>query len=634
MMTHSTRLTACAVLCTALLATACSESFQPGSNNNGTTPPIDRTERSPLKPFDSEEEFSAYMSALANEAQEREAQYDDESANNVAEDSGEAAAPPGNEEITNNQEAGVDEGGIVKNIGDYLVVLRRGRLYAVEVGDDALPTQVDDLRVAPDDALNDNVWYDEMLVTGDQIYVIGYRYSVEYSDPASSNGAKERTGATEVSSFSLDTATGELTRGETIFMESNDYFSSGNYASRMVDGELIFYMPSSALQWRDGTYRAHIPSLLANRGAGDVERIGPMFEWRDVTRPMVAPRSPVFHTVVRCALPSSLDMKCSSETILGEWSRTFYVSPEDIYIWSADVVYAMPLASTGRIAAHATEGWPIDQFSFKALDGTLYVAVSEHGEREDDSYGATLKMLALDRADFDNTGTQALDASNTTLLWEGEDLNTWGVRQRHIGDHYVMHIEEYGQRDTTDSLLVHHRVHDTTEFLPLGGYVSRIESLGSLGAMVAEQRGSDLVLYTLSLGATPTVEHEMVLQGLAEGESRSHGFFFKPAAQGGRFGLPVLGNSGGQHWWGSGVSNIAFFDVDAIGTMSMTGTVSSSPNAEGMCETSCVDWYGNTRPIFLGDRVFALMGSEIVEIDFDGVGGLSEHARILLTITN
>jgi hypothetical protein len=31
------------------------------------------------------------------------------------------------------------------------------------------------------------------------------------------------------------------------------------------------------------------------------------------------------------------------------------------------------------------------------------------------------------------------------------------------------------------------------------------------------------------------------------------------------------------------------------------------------CQASCVDWYGNARPIFLGDRVFALMGYELVE---------------------
>jgi hypothetical protein len=31
------------------------------------------------------------------------------------------------------------------------------------------------------------------------------------------------------------------------------------------------------------------------------------------------------------------------------------------------------------------------------------------------------------------------------------------------------------------------------------------------------------------------------------------------------------------------------------------------------CRASCVDWYGNSRPLFVGGRVFALMGYEIVE---------------------
>ena len=31
------------------------------------------------------------------------------------------------------------------------------------------------------------------------------------------------------------------------------------------------------------------------------------------------------------------------------------------------------------------------------------------------------------------------------------------------------------------------------------------------------------------------------------------------------------------------------------------------------CQASCVDWYGNARPIFIGERVYALMGYELVE---------------------
>jgi hypothetical protein len=36
------------------------------------------------------------------------------------------------------------------------------------------------------------------------------------------------------------------------------------------------------------------------------------------------------------------------------------------------------------------------------------------------------------------------------------------------------------------------------------------------------------------------------------------------------------------------------------------------------CQASCVDWYGNARPIFVGGRVLALMGYEIVEGNVQG----------------
>ena len=31
------------------------------------------------------------------------------------------------------------------------------------------------------------------------------------------------------------------------------------------------------------------------------------------------------------------------------------------------------------------------------------------------------------------------------------------------------------------------------------------------------------------------------------------------------------------------------------------------------CEVSCIDWYGNSRPIFTDGRIFALTGAELVE---------------------
>jgi hypothetical protein len=45
------------------------------------------------------------------------------------------------------------------------------------------------------------------------------------------------------------------------------------------------------------------------------------------------------------------------------------------------------------------------------------------------------------------------------------------------------------------------------------------------------------------------------------------------------------------------------------------------------CKASCVDWYGNARPIFLRGRTFALMGYEIVEGEL-GYDSITETRRI------
>jgi hypothetical protein len=37
--------------------------------------------------------------------------------------------------------------------------------------------------------------------------------------------------------------------------------------------------------------------------------------------------------------------------------------------------------------------------------------------------------------------------------------------------------------------------------------------------------------------------------------------------------------------------------------------------ADDECRASCVDWYGNARPLFLRGHVFALLGYELVEDD-------------------
>jgi hypothetical protein len=50
-----------------------------------------------------------------------------------------------------------------------------------------------------------------------------------------------------------------------------------------------------------------------------------------------------------------------------------------------------------------------------------------------------------------------------------------------------------------------------------------------------------------------------------------------------------------------------------LGTLSSRGA-----EINDACVASCVDWYGNTRPIFYRNRIFALLGYELVEGRIDG----------------
>jgi hypothetical protein len=54
------------------------------------------------------------------------------------------------------------------------------------------------------------------------------------------------------------------------------------------------------------------------------------------------------------------------------------------------------------------------------------------------------------------------------------------------------------------------------------------------------------------------------------------------------------------------------------------------PSGTYRCEVSCTEWYGSARPIFSRGRVFALMGTELVEGRLDG-GRIAELGRLDLT---
>ncbi|HVQ23804.1 MAG TPA: hypothetical protein VMV01_01430, partial [Planctomycetota bacterium] len=110
-----------------------------------------------------------------------------------------------------------------------------------------------------------------------------------------------------------------------------------------------------------------------------------------------------------------------------------------------------------------------------------------------------------------------------------------------------------------------------------------------------------------------------VQPGARQGERRTHGFFFHATGDdGGVLGLPVLGPAAQPHHGvyaqAQGSASVVFLRQRDL-SFSALGELRAQPGSarDDACKASCVDWYGNARPIFLGDRVFALMGYELVE---------------------
>lgn len=522
--------------------------------------------------------------------------------------------------ITNTQEVGVDEGGIVKVRGDILVILRRGRLFTVSTADGAL-RPVASINAYPPgvDARAD--WYDEMLISGDQIIVIGFSYG---------------RGGTEINRFTLG-ADGSLAFRDAYHLRSNDYYSSRNYASRLIGHELIFYTPLY-LEWEHEPLEA-LPGLRRWTGEAD----GAFRRITGGQRVYVAPRASrpddealeTLHTVTRCDL-STPTLTCEATGVLGQDSRTFYVSPEAVYLWtSADAwsrprrpsessLFRIPLDGR-RPQAVLTHGNPIDQFSFREdrRRGRLDVLVVSEGGgdamwRPEFAEGRPA-LLSVPLNAF-GAGTWAAPRRAYRILEAVPDGGR--MLNRFIGDTllYSGTVWKDESDRPTGRLFAVDLNSDAVVRFNFEGAVSRIESLGG-DALAVVERAKSLDFNALALaGPHARIISRYALRDAAEAEGRSHAFFYSPDPASpdgatGLLGLPAMRTLRNTNHAGIGVAADMIFLARRDRQLSPLGELVSRPEnaVDDGCMASCVDWYGDARPIFLRGRVFALLGYEMVE---------------------
>lgn len=513
--------------------------------------------------------------------------------------------------ITNVQTVGVDEGDIVKRSGDYLLVLRRGRLFSVRIGGDRLePVASIDAygpRIDPSDA-----WYDEMLVSDDTVVVIGYSYA---------------RGGTEVGIFRLD-GLGGLHYRDTYQLRSHDYYSSRNYASRLIGKTLVFYAPLSLSDHR-GDVATQLPALRRWHAAAtpaDFRRILPADRLYRSPAPIPDYQEPTVHAVTRCDLSAAV-IDCQATATLGMEGRVFYVSEQAVYIWTSPweidndapdgaVVYRLPLDG-GRPQAVRASGSPIDQMSLLEADGRLNVLVGSEADGEGmwraNSKAGELALAQIPLSLFGNGHDRVPRHAYRTL--PGPDLDDYDLHNRYVGPWLLYGAGESWRSNGPDITPLHAvRIDrlDAARTLHVGHQVDRIDALGAHGIAVGK-RGDDLVFSAVRLDDRAAVTSQYVQPDAEQGDDRTHGFFYRPSADDeGMLGLPVVRYA--EDGEDSDAASVIYLRNRALRLRGM-GSLDSRParHMDDACKASCVDWYGDARPIFIGERVFALLGYELVE---------------------
>jgi Beta propeller domain len=583
--------------------------------------------RATLKPFASEREFDELLVRWRESARtsvERRRQdalgslamnMAPAAAKSAADSSAGAAA----ESITNVQTAGVDEGGIVKRVGDHLVILRRGRLFTVRVSDsggDALKPIAMRNAYAPGSDPQ-GAWYDELLIHERTVVVVGYSYA---------------RGGTEIGLFELGDD-GSLTYRATHHLKSHDYYSSRNYASRLVGSKLVFYTPSQINagslqpeqfmpQWRrwnattPDNWQRILPATRIYRSDDDID-------------PMTG--GAALHTVTSCDLARPAQMRCESSAVLAPPGRVFYVSAGSVYVWTTEWQRRPSAAPTARSAVFRlpldgaapsmlkTTGAPIDQLSFLEDDGGHLNVLLRAQSRGESMWSAERGAgeLALMRVPLSSFG-DASDSAPRSAYRPLPSLQGGALQNRFVGDWLLYGTPAGSAGDHAVALRFAARGDDSNQAqtLTLGHGVERIEALGR-DAVLIGNAGRDLHFTSLGLSDNEArVANSHVQRDAVQGETRTHGFFYRATAQDeGVIGLPVIGASRAARGQRGESASVLFLRNRAL-RLAPLGELKSSANGstrDDQCQASCVDWYGNARPIFLGERVFALLGYELIE---------------------
>lgn len=640
------------ILLTTLLFVGCSHYKKPE---------LSRYASKKLTNFASEKEFNNYLKYAHKLNQYRNKRYEEayknEDNQKVVITGSRISNTPAS--ITNNQVAGVDEGDIIKLAGDYLIVLRRGKLFSILLknGNHNTIKPTDKIAVTPP-GWNYDSWYDEMLVLDNIIIVLGYSYDL---------------GASELLRYEINDR-GKLTYKDGFLISSGDYFSLDNYASRLYKGKYITYIPNTL--YDEDTYylTKRKPSFprIAKITSSNKEslRWRELIDHQDIRKPLQNVVSPTLHTLLTCD-PLSNNFSCNAKGIISSANSYYYVSKDNFYLWtqafSKELLYnhnfddeldfSFQLEDNKNISKHLdaivfkfslenddisaarVSGQPIDQFSFHERNDNLHMMLID-GRSASGKESASLYTIPIEY--FDSRASYLAQSIELGLV--NDEVNN-----RFTDNHLIIGTgstfkysknKSYELKPTFDvsiydldnqSYLKLNTSHSADRLEPVGKdvFISGLTQNGNLAVTIVDP----INMTKLASKEFPTI---------LEQETRSHAFnSYVTEDETIVMGLTTVNKIDANknygpfryYWDDNQSSDIFYIGMDSNNSLYEAGKLVSRfkfTGNEDNCIVSCYDWYGNTRPFFIENRIFGLSGDELIEAKYSN-GNIESLQQVNIT---
>jgi hypothetical protein len=497
----------------------------------------------------------------------------------------------------------VQEATVVKRIGNHLAILHRQRLFTIAIGAGTL-RQVDviEARTSESEAF-DRTDYQELLVIGDRLVLTG----------------SAGDGTVEIASFRMDASGGLHPEGAWLLLSPSACIGP-SYHARAIGKKLVIF--SSHEMDATDEVDALMPGLT--RWPMEEPRYRPTATPRDVYRRRLAGdagEGNVLHTVSVCEF-GSRTLNCQSTALIGVHA-TAHVSKEALYLMSESaldpdapqgILYRVPYDGS-EPSRTLVAGAVRDDFSFRSERGQIEVLVS--GQPSDERFSAALLRVPIASL----ATTQRVSPTRYRMLPAPAD----GIgANRFVGKHLFYSSSLPDIEPTASQLTAVDLETGVPTQLTLPFTIEEIHPAGTIALVVGNTHTQEKVaLGGVDVAASPT------LGWMHTSPSHDFSLHEQLSVLGAISAVPLQRERSAESDYLPYVASMMFFANDSRGFVALGELRSNERDvSDDRCTTGpCTDWFEDSRAFAIGDRLFALLGYELIEAKLEA-GKLLEVRRL------